>query len=333
MEVFMNRNRSVRGLSIISLTVGAALAAFSQIQQPTTQPANEINAEAVRLYAGAHPYMDEPLPELKKMVHELAGLKPAPSQDGFSDLLAKVGAKADELLQKVPNLISEEAVSQTIRSASQEIVPGCVGGYCGGFGNSSQRDETFNYLILTHTAQDGRLTVQEYRTTRNGKPVTHGIGTPNFQGFISAWIVFSSLNQIESRFRYLGQQEMEGHTTYVIGFAQIPGSTESPARIEADRESIPMLLQGIAWINQADFRILRLRTDLLAPQPEIQVTKQTASIQFGLVNIAQLDSTLWLPQVANLEMEARGQLFHEGHKYSKYRLYQVNSKIILSPDN
>ena len=42
-----------------------------------------------------------------------------------------------------------------------------------------------------------------------------------------------------------------------------------------------MLLQGIAWIDQSDFRIVRLRTDLLAPQPEIQVQRQTASILFG----------------------------------------------------
>src|SRR5450755_3990766 len=93
------------------LTAGVALTASSQAQQPPSQPGDEIQIEAAKLYAGAQPYMDEPLPELKKVVHEAVGLKPAPAQEQLSDLLAKVGAKADELLQKEPDLISDEAVS------------------------------------------------------------------------------------------------------------------------------------------------------------------------------------------------------------------------------
>jgi len=92
-----------------------------------------------------------------------------------------------------------------------------------------------------------------------------------------------------------------------------------------------MLLQGIAWIDQTDFRIVRLRTDLLAPQPEIEYQKQTANIVFGPAHIAALDLVLWLPQAVDAEMEASGQYLQEQHLYSKYRLYQSKSKIILSP--
>ena len=329
----MYRSRLLRGVSLLFLAVGAALAASSQTQPPASQSNDDLKTEAEKLYADAHPYMDEPLSELKKMVHEATGLKPDPSQKQLPDLLAKVGAKADELLQKVPDLISDEAVSYAQWTMSPGMTPGCVGPGCFTSGASSQWDQTFHYLVLTHPVQDGRLALQEYRTNRTGKPVTQGFGAPNFQGFISAWIVFSSLNQVESRFRYLGQQQTDGRNTYVIGFAQILGSTESPARIQADRGSIPMLLQGIAWIDQSDFRIVGLRTDLLAPQPEIQVQKQTANILFGPVNIARLDSVLWLPLAVNLEMESRGQVFHEEHRYSKYRLYQAKSRIILSPSN
>jgi hypothetical protein len=188
-------------------------------------------------------------------------------------------------------------------------------------------------MILTHPAQGGRLAVSEYRTARNGKPVGQAAaGAPSFQGFISAWVVFSSANQAESRFRYLGQQRVNGHTTYVLGFAQTPGSVESPGEIVVDSESIPMLLQGIAWIDQSDFRIVRLRTDLLAPLPLILVEKQTANILFGPVHIADLATEFWLPKAVNLQMEVGGQVVREEHNYSKYRLYQAKSRIILSPD-
>jgi hypothetical protein len=299
----------------------------------SSEPNDAAKAEAARLYADAHPYMDEPLAELKKTVHDLGGLTPAPSQDELSELLAKTGSKADELLQKVPDLISDEAVSQSQHSASHDSLGDCVGTGCVTSVDVRTRDTAFQYMILTHPAQDGRLTVSEYRTTRNGKPVGLAAGGPAFQGFISAWIVFSSLNQVESRFRYLGQQRVNKHTTYVVGFAQTPGTVESPGEIVVGGRSIPMLLQGIAWIDQSDFRIVRLRTDLLAPQAEIQIETQTANIQFGAVHIANLATELWLPEAVNLQMEFRGQLFQEDHKYSKYRLYQAKSRIVLSPED
>lgn len=93
-----------------------------------------------------------------------------------------------------------------------------------------------------------------------------------------------------------------------------------------------MLLQGIAWVDQTDFRIGRLRTDLLAPQPEIDYQKQTSDIAFGQVHVAALALALWLPQAVDAEMEASGQHLLEQHRYSKYRLYQSTSRIILSPN-
>jgi hypothetical protein len=51
---------------------------------------------------------------------------------------------------------------------------------------------------------------------------------------------------VESRFRQLGQQKTDGHNTFVIGFAQIPGSIELPGKILTGKGSVPVLLQGIA---------------------------------------------------------------------------------------
>jgi hypothetical protein len=56
------------------------------------------------------------------------------------------------------------------------------------------------------------------------------------------------------------------------------------------------------------------------------VQKQTANILFGAVRIPTLELTLWLPQAVHAEMEARGQIVQEQHKYSKYRLYKRSAK-------
>jgi hypothetical protein len=299
--------------------------------EASTSAASDDAKTEDKLYADAHPYMDEPLPELKKDVHELGAMTPAPSQEPLSDLLAKTGAKADELLHRVPNLISDEAVSES--HYSKDTTNGCIGAGCISPETVVSRDESFHYMILTDRAS-GQMKVSEYRTARNGKPVgSAAAGAPMFQGFISAWIVFSSANQSESRFRYMGQQKVDGQATYVLGFAQVPGSVEAPGVVVVDSQSIPMLLQGVAWIDQSDFRIVRLRTDLLAPLPLILLEKQTANIVFGAVRIASLDAELWLPKSVALQMDVRGQMVREEHRYSKYRLYQAKSRIVLSPGN
>lgn len=324
----MNSGRRVRVGGLTLLLAAGSVTAVPQMQ-PALSPKTGINAQEEELYADAHPYMGEPLSELKRTVHELSGLEPDPDQSHLAELLRNVGAKADELLHKVPNLISDEVVSQTQWTASQYGAPGCVGLGCGK-PRDLQPDREFNYIILTHPAEDRRQLLEEYRTMRNDKPV-QGAGAPHFQGFASAWIVFSSSNQVESSFRYLGQQKTDGHNTAVVGFAQVPGSIDYPGKIVSSRGSIPMLLQGIAWIDQTDFRIVRLRTDLLKPQPEIGFQEQTSNIQFGAVHIAVLDSELWLPQAVDVVMHANGQFLREHHRYSRYRLYQAKSKIILSP--
>ncbi|MGC1647725.1 MAG: hypothetical protein WA741_18035 [Candidatus Sulfotelmatobacter sp.] len=317
--------------AVVLLVVCTELTAIPHAQESPSQPGDAMKAAVAKLYADAHPYIDKPMPELKKMVPELGGLKPAASPESLLDLLAEVAAKADELLRKVPDLISDEVVQETQWTITQGPAP-CIGTGCFPARNIARRDQKFTYLILTHPKQDSRLLIEEYRTGRNGKPVPQGTDAPQFQGFVSSWVIFSSLNQVESRFRYLGEQKTDGHNTLVIGFAQIPGSIERPGKILTEKGPVPLLLQGIAWVDQSDFRIVRLRTDLLAPQPSVEFQKLTANILFGPVHIAGLDSVLWLPLAVDAEMEAGGQYLQEQHGYSKYRLYQARSKIILSPE-
>jgi hypothetical protein len=70
-QVVMIRRRAVRGFSAIFL-IASAFAAFPQTQQLPSQSADAVRAEAARLYADAHPYLDAPFPELKKVVQELS---------------------------------------------------------------------------------------------------------------------------------------------------------------------------------------------------------------------------------------------------------------------
>jgi hypothetical protein len=327
----MNSDGVLRsGILAMLLVTGTPYRAFPRQSPQLSQAVPNAKMNAAASYADVHSYIDESLPDLKKTIHELAGLKPTATEEQPADLLKKVGVQADELLHRLPNLIAEESVSETQQPMNQ-VVLGCTGSACEPPGHIEAWDETFNYLILTHPTEDGQTVVKEYRMKGNGKPIVAGNLSPNFQGFISTWIVFSSPNQVESRFRCLGQQTRDGHRTWAIGFAQIPAVVRQPAMILVGTQSLTMFLQGIAWVDQSDFSIVRLRTDLLAPQPETSVRRLAANIVFGPAHISGIDVTLWLPQSVHAEMESGGQLVQEQHKYSKYRLYQASSRIIPVP--
>ena len=266
----------------------------------------DVIAEEMKLYADSRPYLDDPPFELERAIPDLRTLEPASSQDQLPSILASVGTKVDELLQEVPNLICDETVSEEMSVQSQ----------------------TFNYIVLVHETEN-EWTLEEYRTDRKGRPIAQGPGTRNSVGFVSRWVVFSPANDHKSRFRYLGEQRIGSHSTFVVAFAQTPGAQSHPGEISVPQGgTIPTLYQGVAWIDESDFRILRLRTDLLAPQPQVGLKQLTATIQFGSVRIAKLEAQLWLPQEVKLDVDANGQVLQELHRYSQYRLYKANTKIV-----
>jgi hypothetical protein len=310
---------------------------FLQSSKPSADDQNRVSlrakeneAQEINFYKNAHSYIDEPLSRLKGILPELDGLKPGDNPQPLAGLLTTVASKTYDFAEKVPNLISDELVTESQWPTSSTKKAACLA--CPDPGPIRQRVEKYNYIILARPAQDHHLVLEEDRTDRNGRPVPIN-ASPRFRGFSMFWVIFSASHQQESRFRYLGQQKIDGRTTFVVGFAQLPGLVENPAKIAAAKTTIPMLLQGIAWIDSNDFHILRLHTDLLAPQPEIGYLKQTSDLRYGTMRITALNVDLWAPRIVEVETDDAGELWHEQHEYSKYRLYQAKSKIILSPEN
>lgn len=300
-------------------------------QQPGIDP--DLADQEKKLYAGAQPYLDDSMSALKKTVRELNGLRAAVDQKQLNNLLARIGAKADELLRQVPDVISDEVVTEMQWTEMQGVPMGCTGLGCSDAVHYGGKKHKFNYIILAHAQNNQQRLFEEYRANQNGTPIGQGENAPHFQGFASSWVIFSSPNQRESRFRDLGEQKMDGHSSFVIGFAQIPGAISHPGVfLDGRGASVPMLLQGIAWVDSADFRVVRLRTDLLAPLLEIGFKMQTSNIDLGPVRIADHEGELWLPKSVNVEMQAQKQFLREEHHYSNYRLYQAKTKIVASPN-
>ena len=303
-----------RRIFVLPATVVLTVAAIAQTAPAPDKPHLEgnidlsLNGEDIenKIWANAKPYLDYPLPELEAAVPELAGLTPANSQENLDSLLDRMGEKCLDLMQRIPNVISHgEMRLQTARAQPQR--------------------QKFEYLLLSHQTPNGVI-LEEYRRDKHGRDV--GADGQFSQGFASDWVRLYPSNRAESRFRYLGQQQVDKHNTLVVAFTQIPDLVKVPAQCLFSGTWYSLLLQGVVWIDSRDFRIIRMREDLLAPRPDIYLQRLTVKIRFDEVQISKAAISVWLPQEVDVEWEFNGNLFQQRHLYSDYRLYAVRSRIL-----
>jgi predicted esterase len=257
------------------------------------------------VWMSAKPYMDNPLPQLTADLPELLGLDPAPDQQPLAEVLKKTGEKSLDLLRRMPNVISNESVVTKVEPRGPTW------------------HQKFEYLVLRHEGK-GEVTLDEYRTDKDKTGAT-----PLSQGAANIWVLFHPANAVESRFRYLGRQRMDGHATVAVAFAQIPDKVRFPGRVELQGTSVPVLVQGIAWIDESDFRIVRVRTDLLAPRPDIRLQTLRSEVRFSEVRMAEVPDPLWLPQEATITWDFKGEVVQQLHRYSGFHLYRSKVKIVM----
>jgi poly(3-hydroxybutyrate) depolymerase len=258
------------------------------------------------VWAGAKPYIDHPARQLIDEFHDLRGLEPAADQQRVSEVLQKVSDKTLDILKKMPNTISQEDVVTEVEPRGPTL------------------RQHFEYLVLRHEV-NGEVTLEEYRTGNEKKN-----SAPLSQGTVNAWVLFHPANLAESSFRYLGRQQMDGHATLVLAFAQLPDKVKFPGQVDYLGKSFPVMYQGFAWIEESDFRIVRLRTDLLAPRPDIFLQMLTSDVRFSEVHIFAPDEslTLWLPRQAKINWNFKGEVVHQSHTYSDFQIYRSKSRIV-----
>jgi len=252
-----------------------------------------------------------PLPP-RPPVDLLQGLEPAKDQEQLSSILDGVGTKILELIKNFPNTSSLEVIHQ-------EKV--------GHWGRGGSQDQKFRYLCLASSEASGPSFL-EYRTDFAGneaRPEGLSKGFMLTTGFTSAALIFHPEYRAESTFQYLGRQKVNGRNAYVVAFAQIPGKAHFTGDFRQGSTSGTMLSQGMAWIDTATYRIIRLHTDLLAHLPELRLEKETVNIDFNEVQFRSLKGPLWLPENVTVAIDWNGKQLRNQHEYSDFKIFQVDT--------
>lgn len=264
-------------------------------------------------------YLEETPKQLTKHIKELKGFQPAADQQALPMILKKTGEEVDEFLKNIVDLIAEEEIKQERDGIS-----------------SGRKPTHDSYLIVRHA--DGTAgTFDEFRMDDEGNRLDASPrrGFLITTGFALTCLQFSTAMQPDSKFRYLGDQKIAKKEAYVVAFAQMPGDAGMEVTMRGPGGEVHVELQGIAWVDKESFHILRIRTDLLEPQPKAGLEEQTTKVNFSEVTLQDVATPLWLPQDVAVNLKLGPTLnrpfeveFKNVHHYTNYRRYRVTTKIV-----
>ena len=256
----------------------------------------------------------QPVEELIQALPELQGLEAAADQSPLEEILNVAGSEVAAFFQSIPNTASLEKVRQERLKADGKV--------------AISLDQEFQYIMLAQNGEPG-LGIREYRSTEDGNDAARGglkQGLMLTSGFASVSSIFHPANRQGSDFRYLGKQKLDGQEVHVIAFAQKPETAKMVTRFVMDDHSALAIVHGLAWVDSNTFHILRLNTYLLNILPTVQLLKLSTEIQFQEVSFRGLSKSLWLPKDVQITVNWRGRLLHNQHRYSDFKLFNVESK-------
>jgi len=243
----------------------------------------------------------------------IRGLEPAQDQEQLSSILDAAGTKILELIKNFPNTSSLEAIHQ------EKL--GRKGGV------SDTQNQKFRYLCMVPREAWGPGFL-EYRADFAGnEAIPKGLseGFMLTKGFASTALFFHPTYRSESNFHYLGRQDVNGRSAFVVTFAQIPGKAHLTGNFRRGQTSVTTFSQGLAWIDTTNYQIIRLHTDLLAPLPDLRLEKETMRIDFSEVHFNRLKEAFWLPKEVTVTLDWNGRQLRNRHEYSDFKVYNVDT--------
>ena len=252
-------------------------------------------------------FLHHPPPDL------IRGLAPALNQDPLSDILNKAGSRIEEMVKNFPNTSSQESIHQEKLARRS------------GLGDA--QNQKFRYLCVVPQEAWGPSFV-EYRADFAGNeaaPKGLSEGFMLTKGFASTALFFHPSYRNESNFVYLGSMALNGRSTYVMAFAQIPGKAHLKGDFFKGQIRATTFSQGLAWIDASTYQIIRMHTELLAPLSELHLENETMDIEFNEVHFNQTQYAFWLPASVTVTLGWNGRQLRNTHAYSDYKVFNVDA--------
>ena len=125
-----------------------------------------------------------------------------------------------------------------------------------------------------------------------------------------------------------GLVTLKGSPVWQVRFRQ---RADKPNRIRSYQIGVSgpvyeVNLEGRAWFTADGYQIVKLEADLIKAIPEIRLTIDHTSAEYGPIHFRSRGIDLWLPQTADFVSERNGKRLHERIIFGDYLLFAVDNK-------
>jgi hypothetical protein len=182
---------------------------------------------------------------------------------------------------------------------------------------------TFDYVVTVKLSEGRVADLEEYRNgTLDAKQFPAKVATT---GLPTMALAFHPAIVSEFDLVCEGLGQWDGHPAWQVHFAQRPDRPNRLRFYTYKNVSHPMPLKGRVWIDAATFQIRHFESELMEPVPEVELTREQISIDYGPVQFHTQKQQLWLPLVAELYWEQGGRRVYRRHTYSDFKIFEVES--------
>ena len=282
---------------------------------PLPPEVNGLVAEVLGRLGESYNVLTYAVSALVQRIPALRSLDPngSPPPEGLEPLVRKVGTNVESFFKNLTETGAEETVRQTRMSGNQQ---------------TGEERVTKNYYIIEKASANGHAMFREYRRPirRDSSPLIRQEESLMItSNFVSSLSIFLPELRKGIGFRFLGRQELAGRLTYVIAFAQRPAISPPLTSFQTAQGISKAHQQGIAWIADGQYQVVRLHTDLLYPLPDLQLKLLSADIDYRPRRVGDSPQVFWLPVGVTVRVDWAGKQFRNQHALSNYGLFKVTT--------
>jgi len=184
----------------------------------------------------------------------------------------------------------------------------------------------YDYVVSIEESVAGILAVNEFQNSRSSSGTVH----PDVvtKGLPALLLIFHPYYAGDFSMTCEGLTILKGNPTWQIRFRQ---RDDKPSQIRSYMVGTKGVahevnLHGRAWFMADNYQIVKLEADLIKTIPEIQLTVDHTSAEYGPVHFQSRGIEIWLPQTADLVSARKGKRLHERITFSDYLLFAVDNK-------
>jgi hypothetical protein len=279
--------------------------------------ARDLVAEVLGRLGESYNLLTSPVSSLVQQISAIRTLDPnaSPPPEGLESFLRKVSVNTESYFKN----FNETGAVETVRQAR-------IGADLKGREVQVNR---YHYIMQNESTKEHCL-INEYRASVEGGRGAQPKQAEGFMitsDFVSTLAVFLPELKAGVTFRFLGRQQVAGRRTYVIAFAQRPSISPPLISFATPSQGRGLAhLQGIAWIVDGQYQVLRVHTDLLYPLPDVRLQLLSADIDYRPRLLAGSTRDFWLPVGVTVRLDWAGKRMRNEHILSNYVLFSVDAR-------